>query len=166
MCVLECLSRLKISTRVKDIFLFKSCSFVNACVNLLFISVQQGKHVIDKRDISLPYQWFCISLLHRGLFVLWGSWGERKRESAGRDGKGKERREASSYRPPRAFYFFDYCHIFIRIPSGSVCGGERFCIVLINNCCLNLSHENIGKRDCCLSPIAVPWVWRKSFPLN
>ena len=30
MRVLECLSRLEISTRVKDRFLFKSCSFVDA----------------------------------------------------------------------------------------------------------------------------------------
>ena len=32
MHVLECLSRLEISTRVKDRFLFKSCSFVDACI--------------------------------------------------------------------------------------------------------------------------------------
>ena len=35
-------------------------------------------------------------LLHRGLFVLWGGWGERKRERAGHDGKGEERRETSA----------------------------------------------------------------------
>ena len=29
-------------------------------------------------------------------FVLWGGWGERKRERAGHDGKGEERREASA----------------------------------------------------------------------
>ena len=32
MRVLECLSRLEKSTRVKDRFLFKSCSFVDACI--------------------------------------------------------------------------------------------------------------------------------------
>ena len=32
MRVLECLSRLEISSRVKDRFLFKSCSFVDACI--------------------------------------------------------------------------------------------------------------------------------------
>ena len=107
-----------------------------------------------------------VSLSFTEASLCCGEAGEKEKERArGTMGRGK-RREASSYRPPRAFYFFDYCHIFIRIPSGSVCGGERFCIVLINNCCLSLSHENIGKRDCCLSPIAVPWVWRKSFPLN
>ena len=31
-------------------------------------------------------------LLHRGLFVLWEGWGERKRECVGNDGKGEERR--------------------------------------------------------------------------
>ena len=34
------------------------------------------------------------------LFVLWGGWGERKRERAGHF--------PSSHRPPRGFYFFDY----------------------------------------------------------
>jgi len=57
--------------------------------------------------------------------VLWGGWGERKRERAGHDGKGEERREApSSHRPPHTYYFFDYSYIFIGIPSGSLCGGE------------------------------------------
>ena len=32
MRVLECLSRLEISTRVKDRFLFKMCSFLDACI--------------------------------------------------------------------------------------------------------------------------------------
>ena len=53
--------------------------------------------------------------------MLWGGWGERKKESAGHNGKGKERREApfpSSHRLPRAFFlisfffFFDYCYFF------------------------------------------------------
>ena len=49
-----------------------------------------------------------LSLLRRGLFVLWGGWGERKRESAGHDGKGEERREAVSLFPssPARFLFF------------------------------------------------------------
>ena len=33
-------------------------------------------------------------------FVLWGGWGERKRERAGHDGKGEERREASLFPLP------------------------------------------------------------------
>ena len=37
------------------------------------------------------------SLLPRGLFVLWGGWGERKRERARHDGKEKERGEAPAF---------------------------------------------------------------------
>ena len=50
--------------------------------------------------------------------MLWEGWGERKRERAGHDGKGKARRarEArffpSSHRPPRASYFFDYYYFY------------------------------------------------------
>ena len=74
----------------------------------------------------------CLSLLRRGLSVLWGGWGERKRERKGHDGKGKERRETSGSRlfplpvVPRALSIFcSIIAIFIRIPSGSFCGGER-----------------------------------------
>ena len=69
-------------------------------------------------------------LLRRVLLVLWGNWGEKqKRKRAWHDGKGKERAEASppflsSHRPPRAFYF-SIIAIFIGIPSGSLCRGER-----------------------------------------
>ena len=53
------------------------------------------------------------SLLRRGLFVLWGGWGERKRE-----------RTFSLFPSSTArFQFFDYCY-FKGIPSGSLCGGE------------------------------------------
>ena len=77
----------------------------------------------------------CLSLLRRGLSVLWGGWGERKRERKGHDGKGKERRETSGSRlfplpvVPYALsiVFFDYCY-FIWIASGSFCGGERRCL--------------------------------------
>ena len=54
--------------------------------------------------------------------------GERKKESArGTMGRGKRRSEVfpSSHRTPRAFYFLIIA-IFIRIPSGSLCGEERF----------------------------------------
>ena len=53
---------------------------------------------------------------------------EREKESAwGTMGRGKRRREVfpSSHRPPRAFYF-SIIAIFIGIPSGSLCGEERF----------------------------------------
>ena len=54
--------------------------------------------------------------------------GKRKKESArGTMGRGKRRSQVfpSSHRPPRAFYFFIIA-IFIRIPSGSLCGEDRF----------------------------------------
>ena len=55
--------------------------------------------------------------------MLWGGWGEKKREHAGHDGKGKERTEVkdrgfspflSSHRPPRAFFFFQLLLFFYR----------------------------------------------------
>ena len=56
------------------------------------------------------------SLLCRGLFVLWGGWGEKKRESAGHDGKEKERRKAPTLSlfpsSPALSIFFDYCYFY------------------------------------------------------
>ena len=69
--------------------------------------------------------------------MLWGGWGERKRERAGHDGKGEERRRekreerreapAVSLFPssPARFLFLSIIDILIGIPSGSLCGGER-----------------------------------------
>ena len=75
----------------------------------------------------------CSSLLRRGLFVLWGGWGERKRERAGQDGKGEERREAPAVAlfpsSPARFPIFSIIDILMGIPSGSLCGGERECSV-------------------------------------
>ena len=54
--------------------------------------------------------------------------GEREKESArGTMGREKRRSEVfpSSHRPPRSFYFSKIV-IFIGIPSGSLCGEERF----------------------------------------
>ena len=54
--------------------------------------------------------------------------GEREKESA-RGTMGREKRRSqvfpSSHRPPRAFCF-SVIAIFIGIPSGSLCGEERF----------------------------------------
>ena len=57
------------------------------------------------------------SLLRTGLFVLWGGWGERKRERAGHD---------FSLFPscPARFLFFSIIAIFVGMPSGGLCGGE------------------------------------------
>ena len=64
------------------------------------------------------------SLLHRSFFVLWGGWGERKRERAGHNGKGEERIETfspfpSSHRLPRAFYFFRLLLFLFRYRAGA-----------------------------------------------
>ena len=69
------------------------------------------------------------SLLRRGFFVLLGGWGEKKRQRAGNNGKGEERREAFprlSPLPivPRALSIFSIIAIFIGIPSRNLCGGE------------------------------------------
>ena len=54
--------------------------------------------------------------------------GERKKESA-RGTMGRDRRRSevfpSSHRPPRPFYY-SIIAIFIGIPSGSLCGEDRF----------------------------------------
>ena len=58
---------------------------------------------------------------------MWGGWGERKRERAGHDRKGKERRDFCLV-PfpifPRALSIFPIIANFIEIPSWSLCGGE------------------------------------------
>ena len=41
--------------------------------------------------------------------MLWKGCGERKRQLAGARWEGGR---ASSHRPPRAFYFFDYCYFY------------------------------------------------------
>ena len=52
--------------------------------------------------------------------MLWGGWGERKREHAGHDGKGEERREApSSHCPPRAYYFLIIVIFLKGYPAGA-----------------------------------------------
>ena len=69
------------------------------------------------RKAPLQVSLFCLSS-RTGRFVLWAGWGERKRERAGHDGKGKERKKErfppfpSSRGSPRAFYFFDYCYFY------------------------------------------------------
>ena len=84
-----------------------------------------GVAILDEYQISSGGG----SLLRRGLFVLWGGWGERKRERAGHDRKGKKRREVPAFSlfpsSPARFLIFPIIAIFIGIPSGSLCGGER-----------------------------------------
>ena len=52
--------------------------------------------------------------------MLRGGWGERKRERAGSDGKGEERRET----PARFLFFRLLLFSKCKIPSGSLYGGE------------------------------------------
>ena len=79
-------------------------------------------------DHSLESYWAvlsCGSLLRRGLFVLWGGWGERKRERAGHDGFPLSI-------VPRALSIFSIIDILMGIPSGSLCGGESSCGAVYN----------------------------------
>ena len=62
--------------------------------------------------------------------------GERKRERAGHDGKGKKRREAPAFSLFPSFHarflFFDYCYFYWDALQGGLCGGEScFAINLV-----------------------------------
>ena len=63
------------------------------------------------------------SLYCREAFVLWGGWGERKRERAGHDGKGEERREAPAVSlfpsSPARFLFFRLLIFSWGYPAGA-----------------------------------------------
>ena len=64
-----------------------------------------------------------LSLLRRGLFLCCGEAGEKEKESARTSVRGMP--FPSSHRPPRAFYFFDYCYFYRDTQrSASLCGGE------------------------------------------
>ena len=65
------------------------------------------------------FRFMSLSPPQRPLCVV-GRLGRKKKRA-----RGSRWAFLSSHRPPRAFYFFDYCY-FVGIPSGSLCGGERF----------------------------------------
>ena len=77
------------------------------------------------------------SPLLRGLFVLWGGLGERKRERAGHDGRGEERTEAfrlfSLPIAPRALsiFFFRLLLFLQRYPAGA--SAKERCYPLYRN---------------------------------
>ena len=84
--------------------------------------------------------------------MLWEGWGERKRERAGHDGKDF----SPSHRPPRAFYFFDYCyfysatqreHLRRREPLESTAGEVLF----------KWSHRRISSADLKVRTIFIPF---------
>ena len=83
--------------------------------------------------------------------MLWGGWGERKRERAGHDGKGEERREAPavSLFPSflARFLFLSIIDILMGIPSGSLCGGESVVVVQ--------RRQRNAQKVCCLNKIVV-----------
>lgn len=85
------LRNLKASTLVKPSQSRKKKTSYNA--------VTRGMHL---KFFTAYYQ---TSLFRRGLFVLWGSWGERRRKRGGH-----------SHHPPRAFYFFHYCYFYRDTP--------------------------------------------------
>ena len=66
-------------------------------------------------ESPVGYSWEFLEgalFLRRGLFVLWGGWGEKKE---------------STWETvvPRALSIFSIIAIFVGIPSGSLCGGDR-----------------------------------------
>ena len=101
--------------RVFSIFCITSYRVILRHTSLYYVitSVLNTKKLQLGKPVALS-----TSLLLRGLFVLWGGWGERKRERAGHDGKGEERREAFRLflfpSPPARFsiFFFDYCYFY------------------------------------------------------
>ena len=78
--------------------------------------------------------YYMVSLLRRGLFVSQGGWVKKKGSARGTPranlfprlsrSVGTGRREPWERGWPRAFYF-SIIAVFIGIPSGSLCGGER-----------------------------------------
>ena len=102
----------------------------------------------DGYENVTKWRWF--PLLSRGLFVLWGDWGDRKRERTGHDGKRKERREAPAFSlfpsSPAHFLFFRLLlSFFIGILTGSFYGGERRWFKLYRAYSILFNSSNVGK---------------------
>ena len=74
---------------------------------ILWVNVVLNRTVVVHSDSLSSAE---ASLFYGEAFVLWGGWGESKRERAGHDGLG---------------IFFSIIDILMGIPSGSLCGGER-----------------------------------------
>ena len=114
MCVLECLSRLKISTRVKDIFLFKSCSFVNASdVLISSLSVSNRKSTSLIKGIYLFHTNGFVSLSFTEASLCCGEAGEKEKERA-RGTMGRGKREGRPHPiVPHALSIFSIIAIFL-----------------------------------------------------
>ena len=106
----------KITKRSLKMTLLQSIS-----INFAFECIRNIKHSYILKNSSFSLASAEASLYRREAV-------ERKKESAwGTMGREKRRSEvfSSSHRPPRAFYF-SIIAIFIGIPSGSLCGEDRF----------------------------------------
>ena len=106
----------KITKRSLKMTLLQSIS-----INFAFECIRNIKHSYILKNSSCSLASAEASLYRREAV-------ERKKESAwGTMGREKRRSEvfSSSHRPPRAFYF-SIIAIFIGIPSGSLCGEDRF----------------------------------------
>ena len=118
-------------------------------------AIKTNKHM----ESLIP--WFHISLLRRGIFVLREGCRERKTE------------RAFSLFPslPARFLFFLIIAIFIGIPSGSLCGGERFhmtCgghIGVPNKCCESwtLSARKCFFGCCCFNNLVLHRYWSREW---
>ena len=116
MCVLECLSRLKISTRVKDIFLFKSCSFVNASdvlISSLSVSNRKSTSLIKGIYLFHTNGFVSLSFTDPEASLCCGEAGEKEKERA-RGTMGRGKREGRPHPiVPHALSIFSIIAIFL-----------------------------------------------------
>ena len=89
------------------------------------------------------------SLLRRGLFVLWGGFCV-----VGRLGRKKKRARGARWEGGRErFLFLSIIDILMGIPSGSLCGGERYIyrksdISFVSICALWISSVDTCNANC------------------
>ena len=117
---------------------------------------------------SLPviWKWFFILMPLSSAEVslcCWGAVEKKKRQRAGNNGKGEERREAFSRLSPlpivpRALSIFSIIAIFIGIPSRNLCGEESWNADRVHPCCAlwkrgfldqatSSCHFRVGSRE-------------------
>ena len=106
----------KITKRSLKMTLLQSIS-----INFAFECIRNIKHSYILKNSSFSLASAEASLYRREAVE------REKEDTRGTMGREKRRSEvfSSSHRPPRAFYF-SIIAIFIGIPSGSLCGEERF----------------------------------------
>ena len=106
----------KITKRSLKMTLLQSIS-----INFAFECIRNIKHSYILKNSSFSLASAEASLYRREAVE------REKEDTRGTMGREKRRSEvfSSSHRPPRAFYF-SIIAIFIGIPSGSLCGEDRF----------------------------------------